>query len=148
MLTQAARLRSVNLHKDRYGDIDLHGCIFRPGQGSLADDDRVWARARSVEFNSVACGLPVREDLAVIAIANGSLDAHANSDWLVDLSRLIVEPGFDWKLFSNEILARDIAVATLIALGWLKVRAGYAVDAEAMERFEAALPGPMAAWMA
>ena len=148
MLTQAGRLRSVNLHKGRYGDIDLHGCIFRPGQGSLGDDDRVWARARPVEFNSVACGLPVREDLAVIAIANGGLDAHANSDWLVDLSRLIVEPGFDWKLFSDEVLARDIAVPTLIALGWLKARAGYAVDAEAMRRFEAALPGPMAAWMA
>lgn len=148
MLTLAGRLRSVNLHKGRYGDIDLHGCIFRPGQGNLGDDDRIWGRARSVEFNSVACGLPVQEDLAVIAIANGGLDAHANSDWLVDLSRLIVEPGFDWKLFSDEVLARDIAVPTLIALGWLKARAGYVVDAEAMTRFETALPGPMAAWMA
>ncbi|TIP32701.1 MAG: hypothetical protein E5X69_30010, partial [Mesorhizobium sp.] len=45
MLTLARWLRSVNLHKGRYGDIDLHGCIFRPGQGSLGDDDRVWARA-------------------------------------------------------------------------------------------------------
>ncbi|MGT2465862.1 nucleotidyltransferase family protein [Mesorhizobium atlanticum] len=80
MLTLARWLRSVNFHKGRYGDIDLHGCIFRPGQGSLGDDDRVWGRARSVEFNSVACGLPVREDLAVIAVANGGLDAHANSD--------------------------------------------------------------------
>ncbi|RWH75421.1 nucleotidyltransferase family protein [Mesorhizobium sp.] len=148
MLTLARWLRSVNLHKGRYGDIDLHGCIFRPGQGSLGDDDRVWGRARSVEFNSVACGLPVREDLAVIAVANGGLDAHANSDWLVDLSRLIVEHGFDWRLFSDEVLARDIAVPALIALGWLKARAGYAVDAEAMRRFEAALPGPMTAWMA
>ncbi|MDG4898284.1 nucleotidyltransferase family protein [Mesorhizobium sp. WSM4976] len=148
MLTLARWLRSVNLHKGRYGDIDLHGCIFRPGQGSLGDDDRVWERARSVEFNSVACGLPVREDLAVIAVANGGLDAHANSDWLVDLSRLIVEHGFDWRLFSDEVLARDIAVPALIALGWLKARAGYAVDLEAMRRFEAALPGPMTAWMA
>ncbi|TIP49551.1 MAG: hypothetical protein E5X69_12910 [Mesorhizobium sp.] len=96
----------------------------------------------------MACGLPVREDLAVIAVANGGLDAHANSDWLVDLSRLIVEHGFDWRLFSDEVLARDIAVPALIALGWLKARAGYAVDAEAMRRFEAALPGPMTAWMA
>lgn len=148
MLTLAERLRSVNLHKGRYGDIDLHGCVFRPGQGSVGDDDRIWARARSVEFNSVACRLPVGEDLAVIAIANGGLDAHANSDWLVDLSRLIVEPGFDWRLFTDEALARDIAVPTLIALGWLEARAGYVIDLGAMRRIEAALPGRMAAWIA
>lgn len=148
MLAQAERLRSVNLHKGRHGDIDLHGTIFHPGQGSREGDEQVWARSRPVAFNSVECKLPSGEDLAVIAISNGGLDAHANSDWLVDLSRLIVEPGFDWQLFSRGIVARDIAVPALIALGWLQARADHAVDGEAMRLIGTALRGPLPAWSA
>ncbi len=126
-------LRSMNFHRNDFGDIDLHQFAYHPNQRSARDDEALWARGEPAAFGGVAVEVPSPADGIAIAIAHGGLDAHAHSDWLVDCARTIRLGDVDWETLLRTVEDRSIAVPAAIALSYLDREIGVPVDKTALD---------------
>jgi Uncharacterised nucleotidyltransferase len=116
---QLPSLRSINMFRDRYGDIDLHAMPFHFSQGSVDEDEELWGRARAGHFGSQTVLIASAEDALALAIGHGGLDGHAHSDWVIDAARLVVNETINWSLFLNIVSSRQLGPAAYFALSYL-----------------------------
>jgi hypothetical protein len=114
-----ASMRGVKMFKDHVGDIHLHARPFHPGQGEARDDAAFWERSRPALLDGVGVWLPAPEDGLALAIAHGGLDAHAQSDWLVDAAGILSRHAVDWRRFEAIVEARSLQAPALFALAYL-----------------------------
>ncbi|MFK7845255.1 MAG: nucleotidyltransferase family protein [Rhodothermales bacterium] len=120
IICEAENLRSVNLFKSQFGDIDLHRIPFHELQGKNVDDNQFWHRGQTKVVGKMKIKLPSPEDMIMIAIAHGGFDGHTHSDWMVDCAKIIQNETIDWDLLLNLITARDVVVASSVIFTHLK----------------------------
>jgi hypothetical protein len=132
------RLTGMNLLHGRFGEVDIHRYAYRHLIASDANPDDLWGRATRHEFLGQTVGVPSGTDRLLIALAHGSIDGHANSDWLVDAALLIRDGEVDWALFERLALQRDLATGALIGLSYLAGPLKLPVPADLLARLEAA----------
>lgn len=122
-----ASMRGVKMSRDNAGDIDLHLSLFHPGQGGAGDDEAFWERSRPALLDGVGVRLASPEDGLAFAIAQGGLNSHENSEWLVDAASILSRQTVDWRLFEAIIAARSLQAPALFALCYLSGEAGLPV---------------------
>jgi len=125
-----ASIRGINLFKGDWGDIDLHGRPYHPGQGAARENDRFWAATRQAMLNGTALFVPQLEDRIALAIAHGGLDGHTHSDWLVDCATILQEDRIDWNLLGEIVATRRIEVPAAVTFQYFQEQLGFQIPKE------------------
>jgi hypothetical protein len=133
-----ASVRAINMFKGSFGDIDLHSRPFHPGQGTGVDDDHLWRRSRSARLDGLGVRIPAPEDRVALAIAHGGLDAHAHSDWLLDVAVVLAREAVDWNLLEEIVRRRSLCVPAALAFAYLAGECETAVPPPLLARLAAA----------
>lgn len=120
-------MRSLNLFRGNFGDIDLHRQPFHPGQGNHLEDEGLWDRAEMMSLAGVPVRIPRIEDQVAIAIAHGGLDGHVHSDWMVDCALLIQKQMFDWDELCRILEVRKVDASAAIAFHYFVEKLGIEV---------------------
>ncbi len=123
------RVRAINMMRGDFGDIDLHGRPFHAIHGDSEADEALWSRACPGALAGAPVLLPGPEDRIALAVGHGSLDAHAHSDWLVDIAMALNTGGIDFSLLSEILESRGLIGSAAIAFEYLSTECGIAVDA-------------------
>jgi hypothetical protein len=116
---RAASLNSMNFHRGRHGDLDIHRVAYHPSQASRADDEAIWERASAADLDGIPVLVPSPADRIALAIAHGGLDAHSHSDWLVDVDATVRQATVDWAVLARVLGMRGILVPAAAALTYL-----------------------------
>jgi hypothetical protein len=140
---QMASLRSINMFKDRFGDIDLHSRPFHFSQGTLEDDDAFWSRARTGRFGAEAVLVASREDALALAIGHGGLDGHTHSDWIIDAARLVTNETIDWPVFTGIVQRRGLNAAAFFALLYLSEGLDLNLPSDLLATFKNSAQSPL-----
>lgn len=138
---RAAGFRAMNFYKGEYGDIDLHLSAYHPSQESKSDEDGLWERSLAASFDGIPLRVPAASDRIALAIAHSSFDAHAHSDWLIDMTRTIAEGEVDWSAFLATVNERRILIPAASALAYLGQDIGIAIPKEVLDRMIAQADG-------
>jgi hypothetical protein len=125
-------MAAVNLGKGEHGDVDLHQYALYHVAGG--NDRGLWERSREVDFLKQKIRVASPADNLAIAIANGGIGGHGQSDWMVDCVNIIREGGVDWTLFEDICAAHRILPHAAITLGFLKYRLEAPVPEEVLGR--------------
>jgi hypothetical protein len=101
------------------GEIDLHH--FSNTLNRLAgDDDALWHRSRTIQWQGVPLKVPAASDALLIALIHGvRFSEGGNADWVVDAARLLSSSAIDWGSFLSEVAARRLFAVVLPGLGYL-----------------------------
>ena len=126
-------MRSINLFRGNFGDIDLHRQPFHPGQGNHLEDEGLWSRAEMTVLTGVPVRIPRIEDQVAIAIAHGGLDGHVHSDWMVDCALLIQKQMFDWDELCRILEVRKVHPSAAIAFHYLSEKLGIDVPSHVLD---------------
>ena len=123
--SKIAEFRSMNFFRGKYGNIDLHKSAYFPLQSNSEDDQNLWQRAVGVQFDKVSAVAPSSADQIAIAIAHGSLSAHAHSDWLVDIASVVLrDNNIEWNDLIVTLERRKLLVSAASALTYLALETG------------------------
>lgn len=134
-------VRALNFLRGDHGDVDLHQAAYHPVHANAGDDAALWQRAVDARFAGAAVRVPSTADRLALAIAHGSLDAHAHSDWLVDCHAAARRDDVDWSTFLSVVDARGLAVSAAIALSYLASAIGSPVPPAVVDRLVAKARG-------
>lgn len=121
-------VRSINLFRGPFGDIDLHSNAFHPIHGSITDDSGFWSRAEPRQLSGVDVLVPSPEDRLVISVAHGGLDAHAHSDWLVDMAVTLTSMPVDFATLTGILERRGLSGPAHIAFDYLARHGGFGIS--------------------
>ena len=130
--TRTASLRALNFYKGAHGDLDLHQSAYHPSQASLDDDEALWRRAQEARLEGVGVLVPSPADRIAVAIGHSGLDAHAHSDWLVDIDAAVRRGDVDWSVFVDILGARRLFVPAAVCLSYLVRQIGTQVPEDAL----------------
>ena len=117
--SRIAAFRALNFFKGFHGDLDLHQSAYHPSQASPEDDEDLWRRAEKAELSGVELLVPSPADRIALAIGHSGLDAHAHSDWLVDIDWNIRRGDVDWSILLGILGARRLFVPAAVCLSYL-----------------------------
>jgi Uncharacterised nucleotidyltransferase len=111
---------ALDLERGPHGAVDLHQFSLLLNR-QLGADVTLWKRASSGTLSGIPVMLPHPSDqLAIIFGHCFIFTEHARSlDWVADALATISTPGFDWCLFTDAILDRELAVPAATALTYL-----------------------------
>ncbi len=140
-------LRSINLFRGHFGDIDLHSRPFHFSQGGTEQDDALWGRIRTGNLGGHPVHIPSAEDAIVLAIGHGGLDGHAHSDWLIDAARLVTNETVNWQLVLDIISGRGLAAASYLALAYLSQGLGISIPQPVVDELAKATKASPASYL-
>jgi hypothetical protein len=121
---------AVALRRDQNGSVDLHYFSLKHNK-QLAADAELWKRATSGRLNDVVVLLPHPSDQLAITFGHCFLHAAMPSrDWIYDSKAAISSPDFDWNLFSNVVMQRELAVPAVAALSYVADQLGWDIPSE------------------
>ena len=110
---------SLSLLKGAKGAIDLHYFSLRLNRQRGADA-MIWKRAVPGALGEVPVTLPHPSDHLAITVGHCFLYANPKShDWVCDALTTIAMPGFDWSLFTDVVIDRELAAPAITALTYL-----------------------------
>jgi len=110
---------SLDLHRGNLGAVDLHQFSLLLNR-QLGADATLWKRAGRGTLGGIPVVLPHPSDQLAIIFGHCFLFASSKSfDWVADALATISTPGFDWCLFTDAILDRELAVPAAAALTYL-----------------------------
>ena len=110
---------SISLLKGAKGAIDLHYFSLRLNRQRGADA-MIWKRAVPGTLGEVSVTLPHPSDHLAITVGHCFLYANPKShEWVCDALATIAMPGFDWSLFTDVIIDRELAAPAITALTYL-----------------------------
>lgn len=127
-------VRSINLFRGPFGDIDLHSSAFHPIHGSAADDSGFWSRAEPRQLSGVDVLVPSPEDRLAISVAHGGLDAHAHSDWLVDMAVTLTSMPVDFAALAGILERRKLSGPAHVAFDYLARHGGFGISFEFIDQ--------------
>lgn len=122
--TRIASLRALNFYKGAHGDLDIHQSAYHPSQVSFDDDQALWRRAVEARLEGVEVLVPSAADRIALAIGHSALDAHAHSDWLVDIDATVRCGDVDWSVLVGILEARRLFVPAAVCLSYLNNQIG------------------------
>ena len=110
---------SLSLLKGAKGAIDLHYFSLRLNRQRGADS-MIWKRTMPGTLGEVPVILPHPSDQLAITFGHCFLYANPKShEWVSDALATIATPGFDWDLFTDEVIDRELATPATAALTYL-----------------------------
>jgi len=125
-------LRALNFYKGAHGDLDVHRSAYHPAQASPDDDEALWFRAVDARLEGVGVLVPSPADRIALAIGHSSLDAHAHSDWMVDIDHTVRRGDVDWSVLADILRARRLFVPAAVCLSYLGRQIGTPVPETAL----------------
>ena len=129
-----AAFRALNFFKGSYGDLDLHQYAYHPSQAAPEDDEGLWRRAERARLVGVDLLVPSPADRIVLAIGHSGLDAHAHSDWLVDIDWTVRRGDVDWNVLLDILRARRLFVPAAVSLSYLGREVGTPIPDNILNR--------------
>jgi hypothetical protein len=113
------RHHSLSLQRGSQGAVDLHQFSLLLNR-QLGSDLMLWQRARRGFFNGVSVLLPHPSDQLAIVFGHCFLYAPAPThDWIFDAQAAISSLGFDWDIFTDVVIERELAVPAAVGLNYL-----------------------------
>jgi hypothetical protein len=110
---------ALDLQRGAHGAVDLHQFSLLLNR-QLGADVTLWKRAASGTLRGIPVVLPHPSDHLAIVFGHCFLFANPSSfDWVADALASISAPGFDWCLFTDVVLDRELAVPAAAALTYL-----------------------------
>ena len=110
---------ALDLQCGAQGAVDLHQFSLLLNR-QLGADVTLWKRAAPGTLSGIPVLLPHPSDHLAIVFGHCFLFANPRSyDWVADALATISTPGFDWCLFTDVILDRELAVPAATALTYL-----------------------------
>jgi hypothetical protein len=125
---------ALQLQRGRHGEVDLHQfSLFLNRQ--LGADISLWTRTTPGRLGGIPVVLPHPSDHLAIVFGHCFLFASPRSfDWVADALATISAPGFDWGLFTDVILERELAVPAATGLTYLAEELQFSVPSVVTER--------------
>jgi hypothetical protein len=125
---------SADLQRDTYGAVDLHLFSLVVNR-QLGADVALWKRAVPGTLSAIPVVLPHPSDHLAIVFGHCFLFASPRSfGWVADALATISTPGFDWCLFTDAILDRELAVPAATALTYLAEELQRSIPSGVMQR--------------
>ena len=110
---------SLSLLKGAKGAIDLHYFSLRLNRQRGADS-MIWKRTMPGTLGEVPVILPHPSDQLAITVGHCFLYANPKShEWVSDALATIATQGFDWDLFTDAVIDRELATPATAALTYL-----------------------------
>ena len=92
----------------------------------------LWRRAIEARLDGVEVLVPSPADRIALAIGHSGLDAHAHSDWLVDIDAAVRRGDVDWSVLVGILRARRLFVPAAVCLSYLSRQIGTPVPEDAL----------------
>jgi hypothetical protein len=125
---------ALDLQRGAYGAVDLHLFSLLLNR-QLGADVMIWKRAGPGTLSGIPVVLPHPSDQLAIIFGHCFLFANPRSfGWVADALATISIPGFDWCLFTDAILDRELAVPAAAALTYLAEELQCPIPSVVMER--------------
>jgi Uncharacterised nucleotidyltransferase len=133
---------SLSLLRGAKGAIDLHYFSLRLNRQRGADA-MIWKRAVPGKLGEVPVILPHPSDQLAITVGHCFLYANPKShEWVSDAMTTIATPGFDWDLFADAVIERELATPATAALTYLADELQTPVPADVRQRILAQVREP------
>jgi hypothetical protein len=125
---------SLDLQCGAQGAVDLHQFSLLLNR-QLGADVMLWKRAVPGTLSGIPVVLPHPSDHLAIVFGHCFLFANPRSfDWAADALATISAPGFDWCLFTDVVVDRELAVPAAAALSYLAEELHCSIPLTVMER--------------
>jgi hypothetical protein len=125
---------SLDLQRGAHGAVDLHQFSLLLNR-QLGADVTLWKRATPGTLRGIPVVLPHPSDHLAIVFGHCFLFANPRSfDWVADALATVSTPGFDWCLFTDVILDRELAVPAATGLTYLTEELQYSIPSVVIER--------------
>jgi hypothetical protein len=125
---------SLSLLKGNKGAIDLHYFSLRLNRQRGADA-MIWKRAVPGRLGEVPVSLPHPSDQLAIVVGHCFLYANPKShEWVSDALTTIATPGFNWDLFTDAVIERELAVPAMTALTYLSEELQRPIPSQVLHR--------------
>lgn len=133
---------ALELQRGAHGAVDLHQFSLLLNR-QLGADSLLWQRAGQGALSGLPVRLPHPSDQLAIIFGHCFLYANPRTyDWVPDALATISAPGFDWTLFTEVVLDRELAVPAAAALTYLAEELNRPIPAPVLERVVAHLREP------
>ena len=110
---------ALDLLRGAHGAVDLHQFSLALNR-QLGADVMLWKRAGQGTLGGIPVLLPHPSDQLAIIFGHCFLYANPRSfDWVADALATISVPDFDWSLFTDVVLDRELAVPAAAALTYM-----------------------------
>jgi hypothetical protein len=127
-------LHALDLERGPHGAVDLHQFSLLLNR-QLGADVTLWKRAGSGTLGGIPVMLPHPSDQLAIVFGHCFIVAPARTfDWVADALATISTPGFDWCLFTDAVLDRELAVPAAAALTYLAEELQCSIPSAVTER--------------
>jgi Uncharacterised nucleotidyltransferase len=127
-------IHALDLQRGAHGAVDLHQFSLLLNR-QLGADVTLWKRAGPGTLSGIPVVLPHPSDQLAIVFGHCFIAAGPRSfDWVADALATISTPGFDWRLFTDVILDRELAVPAATALTYLAEQLQRSIPSAVMER--------------
>lgn len=125
---------ALQLERGAQGAVDLHQFSLLLNR-QLGADVTLWKRATPGTLSGIPVALPHPSDHLAIVFGHCFLFANPRSfDWVADALATISAPGFDWCLFTEVILDRELTVPAATALTYLAEELQCSIPSVVIER--------------
>jgi Uncharacterised nucleotidyltransferase len=125
---------ALDLQRGAHGAVDLHQFSLLLNR-QLGADVTLWKRASPGTLSGIPVVLPHPSDQLAIVFGHCFMFANPRSfDWVADALATISAPGFDWCLFTDVILDRELAVPAATALTYLAEELQCSIPSAVTER--------------
>jgi len=125
---------SFDLQLGANGAVDLHQFSLLLNR-QLGADATLWERARPAKLSGIPVLLPHPSDQLAIVFGHCFIFPNPESfDWVADALATISTPGFDWHLFTDTVLDRELAVPAATALTYLAEELRCSIPSVVVER--------------
>lgn len=133
---------ALDLQRGVHGAVDLHQFSLALNR-QLGADVMLWKRAGQGTLGGIPVLLPHPSDQLAIIFGHCFLYANPRSfDWVADALATISAPGFDWSLFTDVVLDRELAVPAAAALTYMSEELQCSIPVTVMEHIVEQLREP------
>ena len=133
---------ALELTRGKHGAIDLHQfCLLLNRQRGA--DVMLWKRAIPGSLGGIPVLLPHPSDQLAIVFGHCFLFSNPRPpDWVADALSTISTPGFDWSLFADIVLDRELSVPAATGLTYLSKELQLAIPTAVIENILARVREP------
>lgn len=133
---------SLSMQRGEHGAVDLHHFSVRLNR-QLGADAMTWKRATRGTLGGLPVLLPHPSDQLAIVFGHCFLYSSKRAhEWVSDTVTTISTPGFDWELFADAVIARELVVPAAAALTYLDEGLQYPVPNAVLNRVVAKVREP------
>jgi Uncharacterised nucleotidyltransferase len=133
---------ALELQRGKQGAVDLHQFSLLLNR-QLGADAMLWERSSQGSLSGIPVLLPHPSDHLAIVFGHCFLFSMPRTyNWVADALATISTPGFDWHLFTDVVLDRNLAVPAATALTYLAEELQWEIPEAVISRISAQVQEP------